>query len=216
MTEQPETKILPPMPETEKNRRILVIDDTRSIHEDFRKILLATKAPASSDVTDLESALFGESAKTDTVGYELDSAYQGEEGLELVKRAVNAGRKYALAFVDMRMPPGWDGVQTIEAIWKVDPDIQIVICTAYSDYSWEEILKKFGSGDRLLILKKPFDTAEVCQLACALTEKWHLAKHAYLKLSQLNAMVTEQTRALAQANQQLLGEIVERRRSEDR
>ncbi len=201
----------------DKNRRILIIDDTRSIHDDFRKILSATHARSTNDVDDLESTLFGEAAvASSAAAYELDSAYQGEEGLDFVKRSVAEGRRYALAFIDMRMPPGWDGVQTIEAIWKVDPEIQVVICTAYSDYSWEDILKRFGSGDRLLILKKPFDTAEVCQLACALTEKWQLAKHAHLKLSQLNAMVQEQTKELAAANHQLKGEIVERRRSEDR
>ena len=137
----------------------------------------------------------------------MDFASQGQEGHALVQEAVKKDARYALAFVDMRMPPGWDGVQTIEKLWEVDPDLQIVICTAYSDYSWEDILKKFGSADRFLILKKPFDTAEVCQLAYALTEKWHLAKCAHLKLNQLRGMVEEQTRNLQT-------EIVERRRSE--
>jgi diguanylate cyclase (GGDEF)-like protein/PAS domain S-box-containing protein len=113
-----------------------------------------------------------------------------------------------MAFVDMRMPPGWDGVETISKMWEADPDIQVVICTAYSDYSWEEIIKRLGNVDRLLILKKPFDTVEVCQLAYALTQKWHLAKHAHLKLNQLQAMVLEQTSILR-------AEVVERRRSEE-
>jgi diguanylate cyclase (GGDEF)-like protein/PAS domain S-box-containing protein len=108
-----------------------------------------------------------------------------------------------MAFVDMRMPPGWDGVQTITKLWEVDPELQVVICTAYSDYSWEEILERLGVNDHLLLLKKPFDTAEVCQLACALTEKWHLARHAHLKLTQLRGMVEEQTRDLEVANRRL-------------
>ena len=181
----------------DRNHRILVIDDNRAIHEDFGKILSAQQANAGLD--DLESALFGKAGKVARASYELDSAYQGQEGYQKVVEAVKSGRRYAMAFIDMRMPPGWDGVQTIEKVWEADPEIQVVICPAYSDYSWEDILAKFGAADRLLILKKPFDTAEVCQLACALTEKWHLAKHAHLKLSQLKSMVEERTRELERA-----------------
>lgn len=190
------------------NRRVLVIDDNRAIHEDFRKILADRDRADAIDAT--AAALFGESEETPASAapkFDLDFASQGQEGYALVQEAVKKDQRYALAFVDMRMPPGWDGVQTIEKLWEVDPELQIVICTAYSDYSWEDILKKFGSADRLLILKKPFDTAEVCQLACALTEKWHLAKCAHLKLNQLRGMVEEQTRSLQT-------EIAERRRSE--
>lgn len=190
------------------NRRVIVIDDNRAIHDDFRKILAERSRSDALDTA--AAALFGDVTKPkDTEGpeFELDFASQGEEGYAKVSAAVKNDRRYALAFVDMRMPPGWDGMQTIEKLWEVDPDLQIVICSAYSDYSWSDIIKRFGVVDRLLILKKPFDTAEVCQLACALTEKWHLAKYAHLKLSQLQSMVEEQTSAL-------LTEIKERQQSE--
>jgi len=194
----------------EKNRRILVVDDNRTIHDDFRKIL-----GARADVADLDRAeaeILGTAlpvaAASEAEVFDLDSAYQGQEAWEKVKAAVASDARYAMAFVDMRMPPGWDGVETISKMWEADPDIQVVICTAYSDYSWEEIIKKLGNVDRLLILKKPFDTLEVCQLAYALTQKWHLAKHAHLKLSQLQAMVQEQTSILR-------AEVAERRRSEE-
>ena len=110
---------------------------------------------------------------------------------------------YALAFVDMRMPPGWDGVETIQEIWKVDPRLQIVICTAHSDYSWDEVLGKLGVEDRLLILKKPFDNIEVAQLASALTTKWEMTRRAELKVSRLEAAVQERTNALEIANKEL-------------
>ena len=74
------------------------------------------------------------------------------------------GRPYSVAFVDMRMPPGWDGIETIARLWQADPDLQIVICTAYSDYSWEEILRQLGNRNSLAVLKKPFDNIEVIQL----------------------------------------------------
>jgi diguanylate cyclase (GGDEF)-like protein/PAS domain S-box-containing protein len=194
--------------ENYKNHRILIIDDNRAIHDDFHKILAASNGAAELDAAD--SALFGANNATATAQREcceLDSAYQGQEGYEKVRQSLEAHRPYAMAFVDMRMPPGWDGVQTIEKILQIDPDIQIVICTAYSDYSWEDILSKFGRIDRLLILKKPFDMAEVSQLACALTEKWSLTQQANLKMSEMESMVHEQTRALET-------EVTERRQSE--
>jgi len=96
-----------------------------------------------------------------------------------------------MAFVDVRMPPGWDGVETTAKIWQKYPDLQVVICTAYSDYSWEEMLKKLGYSDRLVILKKPFDTIEALQLAISLTEKWRLFQQAKLRLDDLEKMVSE-------------------------
>jgi two-component system NtrC family sensor kinase len=199
----------------DKNRRILIVDDNRAIHNDFRKILGRRNEDLGFD--EMEAALFGgtdSSAPVSNERYELDSAFQGQEAVAKVQELLARGEHYALAFVDIRMPPGWDGVETIERLWQIDPDVQIVICTAYSDYSWEQILERFGASDRLLILKKPFDTAEVCQLALALTEKWHLARHAHLKLSQLNCMVLEQTHELRAYTDRLQDEIVQRRQLE--
>lgn len=204
----------------EKNRRILIVDDNPAIHEDFRKILgTPTSSAAEASLDDLEAELFDEAPAAPKVAadaYTIHHAHQGQEALALVEAAVARGETYALAFVDMRMPPGWDGVETISRLWQVDPDIQVVICTAYSDYSWEEIIARLGTCDRLLILKKPFDTVEVCQLARALTEKWQLARHAHLKLAQLKSMVDEHTQELARANVQLEAEVAERKRSEER
>ncbi|MDP3841506.1 MAG: hybrid sensor histidine kinase/response regulator, partial [Oxalobacteraceae bacterium] len=101
----------------------------------------------------------------------------------------------AMAFVDMRMPPGWDGVETIDRLWRVDPQVQVVICTAYSDYPWEELLARLDVQDRLLILKKPFDVIEVSQLARTLTTKWELAHQAALQMNSLEEAVQERTKA---------------------
>jgi two-component system, sensor histidine kinase and response regulator len=111
---------------------------------------------------------------------------------------------YAMAFVDVRMPPGWDGVETTAKIWQKYPDLQVVICTAYSDYSWEEMLKKLGYSDRLIILKKPFDNIEVLQLAISMTEKWRLYQQAKLRLDDLEKMVHERTAALENTNAELM------------
>jgi two-component system sensor histidine kinase/response regulator len=162
------------------NRRILTVDDTPSIHDDYRKILGAAvdSVALQRGLASARAAFFGtpESSKfgaRDVASYSIDSALQGEEALALVKVALQEKRPYALAFVDIRMPPGWDGVRTIQELWKVDPSLQCVICTAFSDYSWEQMVETLGRSDSLLILKKPFDAVEIRQLATALTEKWN-------------------------------------------
>ncbi|MDO8942197.1 MAG: response regulator, partial [Desulfobacterales bacterium] len=196
-------------------KRILIIDDQRSIHADFRKILGAAPAlPATLDAS--EQALFGR--LPDVVRppqFEVDSAYQGQEGLLLVQQALAAGRPYALAFVDVRMPPGWDGVETIRKIWELEPDLQVVLCTAYSDYSWGELFARLGQRDGLLILKKPFDAVEAFQLAHALTEKWRLHQQARQTLAGLEQRVAERTRELEHANQALQAEVIEHQRAEE-
>ena len=128
----------------------------------------------------------------------------------MVEKAVAAGRPYAMAFVDVRMPPGWDGVETTREIWKVAPDLQIVICTAHSDYSWDEMLAKIGGSDRLLILKKPFDTIEVLQLANALAEKWNLLRQTKAHAEDLERRVRLRTVDLEATNATLQQEIARR------
>lgn len=153
------------------NRRILIVDDNEDIHDDFRRIL--QPRVTTSELDTLEAMLLGEApAVPKAPTFELTSAYQGAEALAKVRKALEDGTPYALAFIDMRMPPGWDGVETLSRIWQEDQRLQAVICSAYSDFSWESVSARFGQTDRLLILKKPFDAVEVRQMACALVEKW--------------------------------------------
>jgi len=185
-----------------RNLRVLVIDDNPAIHADMRKILCARVTEAAATLAALEDQLLGggRAPAPDLLTFELDSALQGKDAVEMVRAAIACDRPYAMAFVDMRMPPGWDGVQTSQEIWRVAPDLQIVICTAYSDYSWDEILAKIGGSDRLLILKKPFDTIEVLQLANALTKKWQLQRETRAYAGELEERVRARTAALAESN----------------
>jgi two-component system, NtrC family, sensor kinase len=128
--------------------------------------------------------------------FEIDSAYQGQEGLDLIGKSLLEDRPYSLAFVDVRMPPGLDGVQTTRMIWGKYPDLQVVMCTAFSDYPWEEILFILEYSDRMVILKKPFDNIEVLLLAIAMTEKWRLHQQSKLHLEELKMSLEERTLTL--------------------
>ena len=181
--------------------RILLVDDTPAIHEDFRKILLEDE---DVSIDETEAMLFGASPiQPRPIQLAVDSAYQGQEALQLVQEAMAQNKPYALAFVDIRMPPGWDGIETIARLWAIDPDLQVVVCTAYSDYSWADIVQRLGSTDSLVILKKPFDNIEVLQLAHALLKKWQLTQESKQRLQVLDSLVAQRTRDLQVANEKL-------------
>lgn len=163
---------------TPGSKRILIIDDNPSIHEDIRKIL-GSSNPEIATLESLESELFEQPrTKKPTFNFQVDSALQGAEGLQCLEAGLARNEPYSLAFVDMRMPPGWDGIETIQRLWEKDCTLQIVLCTAYSDYSWEDIISRLHHSENLVILKKPFDNIELLQLAHALTRKWELSRPA--------------------------------------
>ncbi len=186
------------------NRRILIVDDTEAIHNDFRAVLGGT-AELNTALNESKAALLGlDSPKESRCSFELTSAYQGPEAVGLVQNSLEVDSPFAMAFVDVRMPPGWDGVETLERIWAVDPMIQAVICTAFSDYSWDDMVDRFGNTDRLLILRKPFDNMEVRQLATALTHKWQLEKDSRAQMEHLSELVADRTREITRARDELL------------
>ncbi len=182
--------------------RVLIVDDNRAIHEDFRKILLGQEV--DENLQNLDALLFGDAVAVDAPhAFRLDSAYQGSEALALVQRSLEDREPYSVAFIDMRMPPGWDGLETIERLWAVDRDIQVVICSAYSDHDWEDLIKRLGRSDKLLILKKPFERAEVLQCAHALACKWRNEHALRAHIGSLEQDVSDRTKGLEAANKQL-------------
>jgi GGDEF domain-containing protein len=199
--------------------RILIVDDNPAIHEDFRKILISR--PREQPLAELERELFGEREPVEPPpsarGFEfsLESVYQGERAIVLAREALAQGRPFQLAFVDGRMPPGMSGIDTIAGLWEVDPRLQVVVCTAFSDHSWTEIVRKLGHSDGLLVLRKPFDSIEVLQLAHALTRKWILGHALRQRLDDLEVAVSARTQALEAANQELRVQIDQRTRAEN-
>ena len=148
-------------------RRILIIDDQNSIHDVFRTILLRP-AINNGALNDLESELFGtpsamgnDETSTENVSHVVEFAHQGEEGCLKLQAALERGEHFDLAFVDMQMPPGWNGIETIHQLWALMPSLPVVVCTAYSEYSWIDICTRLGNAEQLSLLPKPFVSHEV-------------------------------------------------------
>lgn len=181
-------------------RRILVIDDLESIHDSFRKILMPPVMSAS--FASAKSALFGDpapAAAPPKEPFEVDFAFQGQDGVRMAAQARESGEPYLVAFVDMRMPPGWDGTTTIKHLWEADADVQVVVCTAFSDQPLETLADELGKVHQLLILTKPFDSIEVVQVATALCEKRTAERAASMKTDELQRLVNERTAEIEHA-----------------
>ncbi len=192
-----------------KQKRILIVDDNQSIHEDLKHVLLPSKFLIPKQSTrNLENELFGnKTSEPDTLKndqeitpdhseYEIDSAFQGEDAIKMVEKANRNKKPYSLIFMDIRMPPGIDGIQTIKRIWNKYPHIEIIICTAHSDYSWNEILSQLGESDHLFFMKKPFDSVSVKQATLSLTKKWELGQTNRSYFAKLEQEVKKRTSQL--------------------
>lgn len=183
----------------EYNTRILIVDDNESIHGDFRKVLVQEASLDHAELDEMEAELFGAEEANETINsestvtYEVDSAFQGQEALKMVDKAEEEGRPYALIFMDVRMPPGWDGIETISRIWTRHPYVEMVLCTAYSDYTWDDIVEKLGCTDKLLFLRKPFDSVAVQQMALSLVKKFNLGAQARYYVKNLEHEVQQRT-----------------------
>jgi diguanylate cyclase (GGDEF)-like protein len=192
--------------------RVLVVDDDPSVRTAYANVL-APRRGRRTTIDNLETGLFGSPTTKGTglvKALDVACASQGQEALGLVERAVAEGRPFAVAFIDMRMPPGWDGLTTAERIRAVDPQIQIVIATAYSDHAWDDVVRRLGRVDSLLLLKKPFDANEVQQMAAALSEKWRLALTAAAELEESKRLAA----GLTAANVELEREVADRQAAE--
>lgn len=202
--------------------RVLIADDNKDIHEDIKYILDSSSANTDDyqETRLLKEELFGENnfphknEEVIDIRYRIDDAYQGDEAVRMVQAAKSAGDPYSLIFMDVRMPPGIDGIETIEQIWDVDPDVEIVICTAYSDYSWDQIVSRFGQNDNLLFIRKPFDNVSLKQIALSMTTKWSLKLQVNEHIGNLERQVEMRTIELTELVKKLKDEIALREEKE--
>lgn len=194
--------------------RILVVDDEQTVRDAYSHILQGNKNDNAGSLTrELDRELFGAGADSssfveeysDHLGFEVTYAKQGLEAVALVEAALAQGKPYKAAFIDVRMPPGIDGKETAHRIRNIDPDVNIVIVTAYSDHSVTDIAAVASPPHKIFYIQKPFAAAEVRQMAQALVERWD---HDTRQLEQLREKMVElaasEARAHHMANHDLL------------
>src|ERR1700738_2885929 len=179
--------------------RILIVDENRAIHDEYRKILEYSENDGA--LSEQEHRPYGEAGRpwSAALEFRVDSAYDGQEALRLVERAAGEQFPYCVAFVDLRMPPGGDGLETIQWLWAADPRLQVVLCAAHSGYNWKQITERLGPSHRLLLLKKPFEPIEALQFAHALTRKWRNERALREQLDSLERVVAASTEGLEAA-----------------
>ena len=154
------------------NRRVLIVDDQREIHDDFDDTLRPRRSGLESDVL---AAAFVEAPEAHFLpDFELLHVMSGEEACAVIEEGAASGRPVAVAFVDIRMPPGIDGVETIRRVRRISRDVEIVIMTAYTDRTLSEIIRDMELLNKVLYLRKPFAREEVQQITLSLVEKWNL------------------------------------------
>lgn len=168
------------MPQDSKQLRVLIIDDEPQILESCKSILAPKASPGQAELDSLASSIFelpteAQNLPQDTFTFDITTANQGLDGVALARQAMAEGNPFAIAFVDMRMPPGIDGLETSNQIIEASPGIEVVIVTAYSDIPLEEMARQLGES-RFLLLKKPFDPDELVQMAQFLAYRWQIER----------------------------------------
>jgi CheY-like chemotaxis protein len=167
------------------------------------------KSDEDQQINELEELVFGEDLSNQSIANDLDLqleyANQGEAGYEKALQAHAEGHRYFMAFVDVRMPPGIDGVQTIKKLWHEFPDMPCVICTAHSDYEWHQLVEHLGRTPNLLVLRKPFDPIEVRQIVLALYEQTRLTQMS----NRLMESMTQQAQTINQGQARRLEHLTD-------
>ena len=158
--------------------RILIIDDEQALHDSYARSFAPRDTGAEQDLTAMAAELFGDDACADPSApdpcpaFQLTHRMQGLDGVAAVEAALAADEPFSVAFIDVRMPPGIDGKETARRIRALDPDVNIVIVTGYSDFSPLEISRVAGPADKIFYIAKPFEVEEIVQTATALCHRW--------------------------------------------
>ncbi len=181
---------------TWKNKRIIVIDDDKEIWKAYQAVLTPEIiAPFSEELSGLLGLPENLTPEFDA-GFEVEYANQGKDGFLRVAEEVESDRPFAMAFIDIRMPPGWDGLKTASRIRRIDPNIELVIVTAYSDRTRREIAREVGMPEKMLFFRKPFDPEELRQVALSLTEKWNLSRNEKIQKKELETVLSTSPSAI--------------------
>ena len=177
------------------NNRILVVDDEENIHKDLEEMLIPSLDQTTVD--DLAKAFGSNTDESFLPEFEILHAKSGKEAYEKVRDSVESNNPIAIAYIDMRMPPGWDGVETIRKIRNIDRNIELVIMTAYTDKPLSEIIQDMDLLDKLLYIRKPFAHEEIQQMTISLVEKWNVGVEFETNRQRLEAVLNSTGEAIA-------------------
>lgn len=191
--------------------RILGVDDDQLILDLYRKILSTVP---KGNRTSPDTTGSGTDTDPSSESFDIILCKQGDEAVETVRASIDKNRPFAIAFIDMLMSPGPDGLWTAENIRKIDPHIQIVLVTGYSDIDLIELSRRVPPLDKLLYLQKPFQIQEIWQLASSLGAKWQVEGQFRKIQAALETMVEQRTSSLLEANVKLEEEITSRIQTE--
>lgn len=190
--------------------KILVVDDEQAVLDAYRHVFEKSAVQqASEDLLSMANELFSETPQGDDAeketAIEVVYASQGLEAIAQVEVAGAKGAPFHVAFVDIRMPPGIDGKETAKRIRQIDPDINIVIVSAYSDHKVTEIAEVAGPPDKIYYICKPFTADEIGQMATALSRRWENdARQIELLREKVSELAASEARALHAANHDFL------------
>ena len=169
------------------NTRVLIADDQEEIHTDFQEILSkGSRETASDDLADAFLQEDSQDSKSYLPTFELSHASSGDEAYQMVKAAAAENRPFAVAYIDIRMPPGMDGIETIRQIRKFEKNLEIVIMTAYTDKPLHEIITNMELLHKLIYIRKPVAREEIQQITLSLVEKWNVEREASSQQQQLS------------------------------
>jgi putative two-component system response regulator len=185
-----------------KTWRVLVVDDTASVHRSYRKILVSDRQQIESTVSKFQ--------------YEIDSAFKGERALKMVHRAIAENRPYSTVFIDSKMLDGWDGFETAKRICQVAADLPIVISTKDSECTWEEFAEKLVGIDQFLILRKPFAPMELTQVAAAQVSRWHSNRLSSQTLKTLESIIDKRGREITSTQDVVFSSLAKLAESRDK
>ena len=175
--------------DSDQNNRVLIVDDQREIHDDFDEMLGTGGTKSLTD--DLASSFLDEDDGVPRFDFELLHATSGEQALEVVTQAHATQSPIAAAYVDIRMPPGIDGIETIRRIRGIDRHVEIIIMTAYTDQRFEDIVQNMELLDKLLYIRKPFAREEIQQITLSLVSKWNMERELHASRSQVRRLRSE-------------------------
>ncbi|MDH3373458.1 MAG: response regulator [Gammaproteobacteria bacterium] len=145
--------------------RVLIADDDENILEAYLEAFSEPESTREMQVLDaLEAELFDPDAEIEKEPhFDVVACSQGNDAISLAKQAADGGEPFDVVILDVRMPPGIDGVEAGSKIRELDPDVPIVFVTGFSDVPLEELRRRVPPPMKLHYFNKPLSFTQLAQ-----------------------------------------------------